>query len=714
MRYLAQHRTRKTFTLITMAFAAILASCSVTAFEKADSTDAKKVNIAPIIMLLLEDSGPIKLRVGQANTTTYTSDRYQDGIRFEYGRLNSDLRITINAQDITNNAKVELVINGGVVGLLSNGNNTFTIPESSNSKNTILIRFQDGTSGRWTINRIQGLLSIGPQTRAEAQRFLTRATFGPKLSEIDRLLEIGYEAWIDEQIAIPTTLTLPFMDQALEDRLARRRQRLVAEGETDPKILNITSLGKGQRVNSRLDSWFHAAINGRDQLRQRMAFALSQILVVGDSLGDSALRARAYAHYQDVIARNALENYRTLLKDITLNPAMANWLSLRGSLRAGRPGALKSQPDENYAREVQQLFTIGLVELNMNGTPKLDSNGNEIETYSQATISEFAKVFTGWNFVQQQNNTRAVPGWETLTLVPWGGAPEPNSFHDYTQKQLHVYPGTDGVNRAGLTMEEDLDQALDNLFYHSNVAPFISKQLIQRLVTSNPSNEYVERVAQVFHRNNGTKGDLAAVAKAILLDPEALNSHNKPNGGKLKEPLLRYTQLWRTFNGRSTGRYIRFSLPERTTGQRPNGAATVFNFYPPDYSPSGAIEDAELVAPEFLLAGDGLLISYLNRLRQYSRSADFGDANDLYTDAFQLGIKLDLSEALAIADNTESLVNFMDERLLGGLMSDGLRNILVGYINNLPNESDATKRRKRNVEEVLTLLTASPEYSVQR
>ncbi len=698
---------RKTFAALIAAMLLFSSNSSVNAADKADAA----AKLLPVLMLLLDEDGPVRLRVGQVNSRRYTSERYPDGISFEYGALSDDVRLSIDAKDISTGAQIEVLINGVLVGTLANGRNTFTVPAGGGSNNQIIIRARAGTTDRWTITRVIGLLLSGPQTRAEAQRFLTRATFGPTLTEINRVLEIGYEAWLDEQIAMPTTLSLPFMDRALQDRLTNRRKRLVSEGVTDPAVLDISSLGKGQRANTRMDSWMHTAINARDQLRQRMAFALSQIFVVGDSLGDSSLRARAYAHYQDVLARNALGSYRTLLKDVTVNPAMGNWLSFRGNIRFGRNGS-KSMPDENYAREVQQLFTIGLVELKMDGTPKLDSNGQEIETYTQAIISEFAKVFTGWNFIEQQNNTRPVPGWETLTLRPWNG--EPNSFHDYTEKQLHVYAGTNGVNPAGLTTEQDLDRALDNLFNHPNVAPFISKQLIQRLVTSNPSKEYVERVARVFHRNNGVRGDLAMVAKAILLDSEALNSHENPKGGKLKEPLLRYIQLWRTFNARSTGPYFRFSLPERTTGQRPIGAATVFNFYPPDYAPSGPIEDMGLVAPEFLLTGDGLIISFLNRLRQYARSADFGDAHPLYSDSFQLGIKLNLSEAINRADNTGQLVSFLDERLLGGLMSSGLRRILIDYIDNLPNENNAATRRLRNVEEALTLITASPEYSIQR
>ncbi len=534
---------------------------------------------------------------------------------------------------------------------------------------------------------------------------MTRATFGPTLSEIDRVLEIGYEAWIDEQISTPATLTIPFYDQAILDRLQNRRRRLESDGVTDPNRLNSNNLGLSQSTSSRLDAWYNASINGSDQLRQRMAFALSQIWVVGDNLGDGTVSTRSFTDYQDILIRGSLGNYRTLMKNVTLSRAMANWLNLRANIRS-------DAPDENYAREIQQLFTIGLLELNMDGTPKRDGDGRVIETYTPRTVREFARVFTGWNWATQQDTGLSFPELELLPLVPWGG---PGRFHDDGEKQLHVYPGTDGINPAGLSHEDDLDRALDNLFNHPNVAPFIAKQLIQRLVTSNPSPEYVERVARVFDRSNGVRGDLAATAKAILLDPEAFNSHTITNAGKVKEPLLRILQLWRTFNAKTAGQYIRFSLPERATGQRPIGAATVFNFYPTDYVPSGDAENTGLVAPELLLNDGRLQINFLNAISQAARSA-IGELNPhpLYSEAFTINMVLDLSEAVRHADNFPSLLNFMDERLFGGLMSDELRNAVLGYLQGFSFTGTGNERRKQIVEETLVILTASPEYSIQR
>lgn len=695
------HRLRRR-TFISLLATVILLPSSAN-LNAASNTD-NAASLTPVIMMLLAEDGPIQLRVGQVNAQGYSSDRYPNGISFEYGRLTGDVRISIDAQDISSGDQVDVLINGVLVGTLSNGRNTFTVPAGNGAKNQIVIRSRTGT-GRWAITRLLGLLFNGPQTRAEAQRFLTRATFGPTLTEIDRVIEIGYEAWLDEQIALPATLTIPFYDRAIVDRLANRRRRLISEGVTDPNRLNNPNLGLGQSTSSRLDAWYNAAINGRDQLRQRMAFALSQIWVVGDNFGDGTVSTRSFTDYQDILIRQSLGNYRTLMKDVTLSRAMANWLNLRGNIRS-------SAPDENYAREIQQLFTIGLLELNMDGSPKRDRNNREIETYTPRTVSEFARVFTGWNWATREDSGLPFLEHELLPLVPWGA---PGRFHDDGEKQLHVYPGTNGVNVAGLSHEADLDRALDNLFNHPNVAPFIAKQLIQRLVTSNPSPDYIERVARVFHSNNGVRGDLAATAKAILLDPEALNSHTIENSGKAKEPLMKILQLWRTFNARSAGRYIRFSLPERSTGQRPIGSPTVFNFYPANYAPSGEIENNNLIAPELLLSDGRLQVEFINAIGSASRSK-IGqlNPNPLFSEAFTINMVLNLEEAKRRAGRFSSLLDFMNERLFGGLMSVDLRNAVLEYLNDFPFEGSGDARRKQIVEEVLVVLTASPEYSIQR
>jgi len=676
---------------------------------------ADKSMLVPIIMLLLDDdSARVNLKVGAQISRTVNSTTHSDGVSLAFRTIFEDVELSLTMQGIGSQDSLAVYVNDVYVADLKNGLNTFSLARNLGGETIVEIRSNNHPNAAWSLVSGVALISDplrGPKSLAESQRFLTRATFGARLQDMTRLMEVGYEQWLDGQLAIPYTNTLNFMDTAVSDRLKNRRLRLISEGETNPDLLNSNFLGRGQESVSRLDSWFHAAINGQDQLRQRVAFALSQILVVGDERGDSGNRNRAYAHYHDVLARNAFGNYRTLLGDVTINPAMAQWLSLRGSQRVGRPGRLRSRPDENYAREVQQLFTIGLVMLDMDGTPILGADDRPIETYTPTLVGEFARIFTGWMWVQRPTGG-PIDGWETTPLTPWGG--EPNAFHDRGEKTLHSYPGAAPFVPAGLTVREDLNLAMDNLFYHPNVAPFISKQLIQRLVTSNPSKDYVRRVAEVFQNTNGVKGDLAAVVKAILLDPEALTSHEREAGGKLKEPIIKITQLWRTFNAKSTGRYVRFSLVERSTGQRPIGSTTVFNFYPPNYSPSGAFEDRDLVSPEMLLVSDGLLVSQLNKLGSLVFAQDRGTTHPLYSSSFELPMVLNLGEAKHLTNNLPALMDFMDERLFGGLMSDGLRNVVIEYLNDLSISTSQDEGRTEIVQEALILLTASPEYNVQR
>ena len=324
-----------------------------------------------------------------------------------------------------------------------------------------------------------------PISKTEAYRVLNQATFGATEAEADRLIGMGIEAWIDDQLQQPASLQLPHVQS-----LPR------------PPVAN-------QLQDDRVDIWFRNALHGPDQLRQRVAFALSEIMVVSQL---SSLNNAPYglASYYDMLAQNAFGNFRTLMEDVTLHPAMGVYLSMLGNEKPNVQ--LNIRPDENYARELMQLFTIGLVELNMDGTVRTDGNGNPIPTYTQEIIEGFAHVYTGWHFggapsFQQARQTDA------NQVVPMQLYPD---FHDTGPKTLlggQVIP-------AGQSGEQDLADALDNIFAHANVAPFISLQLIQKLVTSNPSPQYVERVAQVFENDGtGERGDLGAVVRAILTDP---------------------------------------------------------------------------------------------------------------------------------------------------------------------------------------------------
>lgn len=516
---------------------------------------------------------------------------------------------------------------------------------------------------------------ISTISKQQAASFLLRATFGPTESEIAKVQNLGYEGWIDQQLATPQTYTRPFYDQALIER---------------------GDLGLAQKITSRMDSWWHAAINGDDQLRQRVAYALSQIFVISDREGGVG-NPRSVAHYHDLLAENAFANYSDLLKEVTLSFPMGVYLNMMGNMKA-RPD-LGIKPDENFAREIMQLFSIGLVELNTDGSPVL-VNGKEVETYNQEIVRNFARVFTGWNV----DGGRYRQGDEILPMTRWG---ENQTFHDFDSKVLlngEVIP-------AGLSTEEDLDAALNNIFQHKNVGPFVAIRLIQRLVTSNPTPAYVERVATKFNDNgSGVRGDMEAVIKAILLDTEALNSAINLNGGKLKEPILKVSQVWRAFNAKSSIDYIRFALTTRIFGQKPYGSDSVFNFYTPFDAPLGAISDQDLIAPEFLIMDDTTITRSLLKLHQIATSAVVGSGpND-----FSKEMILDLAEAKTLANDVTALIDFLDERLLFGHMSPILREVLTDDLNQLPANGTDDENRQLKVAEAISIILVSPDYSVQR
>jgi len=406
----------------------------------------------------------------------------------------------------------------------------------------------------------------------EAALFLIRATFGPTEEDILAVMDSGYEAWIDGQMSLPISRQLPLLES-----------RLAADGLNPLELASPVP----HLQNARMDTWWELAIRAPDQLRQRVAFALSEILVISD-LGQLARPVHAIASYHDMLVENAFGNYRELLEDVTLHPAMGSYLSMRRNEKADEGNNIR--PDENFARECMQLFSIGLVMLNLDGTVQMDG-GQPIPTYGQQQITEFSRVYTGWNFFNAPRFVTNLPISTAAYTTPMRAFEE---FHDDGSKTLL---GGEVIS-AGLSAAEDLDAALDNIFNHQNVAPFVSKQLIQRLVTSNPTPAYVERVASVFNDNGqGVRGDLAAVIRSILLDDEALTAADRLGGAKLKEPLLRLTQLWRAFDAVGVNGLFRYSHPEWDFGQRPYGSPSVFNFFSPAYAQPGPIAAMGLVSP---------------------------------------------------------------------------------------------------------------------
>ncbi len=451
----------------------------------------------------------------------------------------------------------------------------------------------------------------------------------------------------------------------------------------------------------RVDVWFRNAVTGNDQLRQRVAFALSEILVVSE-LGALVSFPYALADYYDVLSQNAFGNYRDLLEAVTLHPAMGIYLSMLGNEKPN--AALNIRPDENYARELMQLFSIGLVALNLDGSVQLDAQNQPIPTYDQAVIEGFAHVFTGWHFAGAPSFPFAQPTAENRTQPMELYA----DFHDTGAKLL-----LNGVTLpAGQSGEQDLAAALDNVFNHPNVGPFISIRLIQRLVTSNPSPSYVARVATVFNDNGlGERGDLAAVVRAILLDPEARPTLPMELDGKIKEPLLRVTQLWRAYDGQSrSGRYqlIDGIPPSLFLGQGPLQSPSVFNFFSPFYAPPGEIRDSSLVAPEFEIATEYQNTLVTNYMFYQAFSANSLSAEEpTFEDD---DVFIDIAEELAIADDADALIDRVAEKLLAGTISEPLREQINSMLTLITGPDSAPLR----VAETLYLVTSSPEYAYQR
>lgn len=514
-----------------------------------------------------------------------------------------------------------------------------------------------------------------PANDAEAARFLTQATYGPTVAEIARLRAIGYSEWLRQEFNKPATAARPYMEAVNEARLA--------DGQS------------GVSHNNRLDRWFHTAATGGDQLRQRAAFALSQILVISDqnsTLGGEPIQV---SEYWDILARNAFGNYRELLDQVTWNPSMGKYLSHFRNRKASADGL--RQPDENYAREVMQLFTVGLIERNNDFTPILNG-GQPIPTYNQSVVTEYAKVFTGFNY---NNATTISNGTNTYLRMKCI-----ESEHDTTLKT--VIGGS--TIPAGQDCPSDVDDGLDLLFAHPNIAPFVSRQLIQRFTSSSPSSAYIQRVAQKFLDNGfGERGDLSAVIRQVLMDPEARNAPTA-NGGKPREPMLRLTAMWRAWDAQmpAADTYGNIAMgmtnPSGTFGQRPLGADTVFNFFEPDYQQPGVIADAGLYSPEFQTLNESTLTSMSNSYYTYSWNSYVGMSSPPSNRPL-----LNLAPLVALASDPTAMVAEVNRRMMYGSMTTNMQNVLRNMLIFMDGASAIDKART-----VVYVTALSPEYAVQR
>ena len=531
---------------------------------------------------------------------------------------------------------------------------------------------------------------------ADAVRFLEQSTFGPTPELIARVRQAGFEAFLDEQLAAPISdyPELPFW----------------------PQTRPTSCTGDCQRDNYTYYQlqrhFFTNALYGQDQLRQRVAFALGQILVTSqvDVPLPSWMRG-----YQQLLYRSAFGNFRQLLYDVTLNPTMGRFLDMLNNRCQTRTppdisicrNGLNAQPNENYAREILQLFSIGTFLLNQDGTRQLDANGNPIPTYDQKIVEEFARVFTGWILAPALSGPSGiggtVPNYRDPMRVRVSGGFE--DYHDKGPKTL-----LNGLQLpGGQSQAVELGAAIDNIAFDPNVAPFISRQLIQHLVTSNPSPAYVARITSVFASNSNSPTQLYDVVRAILLDPEArgdfIDPATQPNYGKLREPVQFITNLLRAFNATSDGVLNSLKVGGSSIGsadmsQDVFNAPSVFSFYPP----TARVPGENALGPQFAL------FSSLTSLRR----ANF--ANRVVFSTIPAappnrptGTSIDLSSWDPLANNPEQLTEALNELLLHGAMSAEMRESVKVAVESIP----ASNARLR-VRTALYLIATSSQYQVQR
>lgn len=535
-----------------------------------------------------------------------------------------------------------------------------------------------------------------PATRAEAARFLTQATFGPTEADIDQLMAVGYSTWIDDQLALPAGSYRASWDAA-------------------DAAIKVKTPTAGAGTAEVYDAWWTQALTARDQLRQRWVFALSQVFVI--SLVDTTVseQPRAAAAWLDMLATRGFGNYRDLIEDVSRHPLMGAYLShLRNQKADAKTGRV---PDENYAREVMQLFSIGVVSLDEAGRAGTEA------TYTPADISGLARVFTGFSW--------ACPDWPDNNCFSRGTANN-NTDSDRWFKPMLGYPQYHSSEekrflnavvapQALPNPDASLKAALDALAAHGNVGPFIGKQLIQRLVTSNPSEAYVTAVSRAFANNgSGVRGDMRAVVKAILMHPEARQTSDR--AGKLREPVLRLSALLRAFPHVSeTGSWRVGNTENASTslGQTVLRAPSVFNFYRPGYAaPGSAMAAAGLVAPELQITHETTTAGYVNTMRDVVTSGAGANGPSGKRD-----IQGTFTAELALADKPVDLVERVTTKLVPTGAPATLKTEIVTAVNSVAipalaangsNQAavDAAKRTRLNIALLLTLV--SPEFLVQK
>lgn len=532
-------------------------------------------------------------------------------------------------------------------------------------------------------------------SRMEASRFLSQATLGADKNLIDLVAEQGLENWLEEQFEKEGINYLEEVERIHEDWY---QWHLSLGGDPDEFEQQITWIDY-------MYAWWSENLFNEDLVRQRVALALSEILVISFQ-SDLSFYGRGLATYYDILSDHAFGNYKDLLLEVTLNPSMGFYLS-----HLDNPKAIPEDnihPDENYAREIMQLFSMGLYELNLDGSRKIDADGKFIPTYTNDDIKEFAKVFTGLGVGAVIENE-----WIDFPVFDLGiylaDLAVPMKMYEFWHQKGEKKLLNDYVIPDGQTGMKDIEDAVEHLFNHPNVGPFIGKQLIQRLVKSNPTPSYVARVAAAFNDNGeGVRGDLKAVTRAILLDEEARSCEwmQHPDNGKLREPILRYTHAARAMNiDQAFGRFwnLGYSFGQ-LTGQMVLASPSVFNFYLPYYQPNGPIADANLVAPEFQIHNAKTSIGYLNAVfywTMYDALMDTWVQNNP-------NVHFDYYKLEPLARDNEVLLNELDVLLTHGNLSDDNREIIKDALGGLY-WSEYKENRARLA---LYLILISPDYAI--
>lgn len=549
------------------------------------------------------------------------------------------------------------------------------------------------------------------ETTSSTARFLAKAGFGARAADINRLTGTEASDWVLDQFNTEPSLITPGMRAYHGGLIADRDQP--AAGLVYGLAPTLT--------------WWTNAIHGEDQLRQRVAFALSQILVTSRRDPVLDFHPEAMAYYMDVLNENAFGNYRDLLEDVTYSPAMGVYLTYRGNQKADPETG--RMPDENYAREILQLFTVGLVELNPDGTPVV-SGGQARELFDNDDITGLARVFTGLNLEYNRDEER--------------------SYYDRPM-QVYAYNHSEQAKSfLGLTIpantpaEESIDQALDHIMAHPNVGPFISRQLIQRLVTSNPDVDYVERVSRAFDTGqftlpngvrvgDGRKGDMQATISAILFDPDAEpdNALGRNDFGKIREPVLRFIHWARAFEVNARQPELVWDIWDTSSpeslSQGPFLSPSVFNFYRPGYVPPRTeAGDRGMTVPEMQIVNATSTVGYVNFMTYFvtRREGEWGHQEMI--DFIGQGYPVDETAAprayvagyeteMALAHAPEDLADHLNALLVEGQMTNTTRQIVIDAVNNIPlddpNDQDA---RRYRVEMAVMITMTSTDYLVQR